>query len=101
MPWSITSGCFISKRWRKSGLPFLEDNNFLPGRIEAVEQIEPAHWFVKVEPDDDGGIAANIARLTVTIDQADMSKTQSRLFRSTDEVLADIPDSAWIKIAYG
>lgn len=88
-------------RPRKYGLPFLGDNNFLPDRIEVVERIEPAHWFVKVEPDDDGGIAANIARLTVTIDRADMSKTQSRLFRSTDEVLADIPESAWIKIAYG
>jgi CRISPR-associated protein Cas5t len=86
---------------RKYGLPFLGDNNFLPDRIEPVEQLEPAHWFVKVEADDRGNHHANIARLTVTIDRADMSKTQSRLFRSSDEVTTDIPESAWIKIAYG
>jgi CRISPR-associated protein Cas5t len=87
-------------RPRKYGLPFLGDNNFLPDRIEAVERIEPAHWFVKVEPDDDGGIAANIARLTVTIDRADMSKTQSRLFRVSDTVSADIPSNAWVEVGY-
>lgn len=88
-------------RPRKYGLPFLGDNNFLPDRIEVVERMEPAHWFMSVEPDDSGGIPTNIARLTVTIDRADMSKTQSRLFRSSGEALADIPESAWIKIAYG
>lgn len=88
-------------RPRKYGLPFLGDNNFLPDRIEAVERIEPAHWFVKVEPDDKGETAANVARLTVTIDRSDMSKTQSRLFRSTDEPHSDIPNAAWVKIAYG
>ncbi|MBI2799038.1 MAG: hypothetical protein HYX63_01935 [Gammaproteobacteria bacterium] len=86
---------------RKYGLPFLGDNNFLPDRIEAVERIDPAHWFVKVEPEDDGGIAANIARLTVTIDRADMSMTKSRLFRVSDTASPDVPSNAWVDVGYG
>lgn len=88
------------KRPRKYGLPFIGDNNFLPDRIESVDRIEPVHWFVEVDPDDEGGIAANIARLTVTIDRADMSKTQSRLFRISDTVSADVPNNAWVEVDY-
>lgn len=88
------------KQPRKYGLPFFGDNNFLPDRIESVDQVGPANWFVKMAPDDEGGIAANIVRLTVTIDRADMSKTQSRLFRLSDTVSADIPSDAWIEVGY-
>lgn len=85
---------------RKYGLPFLGDNNFLPDRIEAVERIEPVHWFVKVEPDDDGGITANIARLTVMIDRADMSRTRSMLFRPVSVAAVEVPENAWVNVRY-
>ena len=88
------------KRERKYGLPFFGDNNFLPDRIASVDQIEPAHWFVKVAPDDEAGIAVNIARLTVTIDRADMSRTRSALFRPLQVAAVEIPENAWVCVGY-
>ncbi len=88
------------KELRKYGLPFLGDNNFLPDRIEAVARIEPAHWFVEVTPDYDVGNVANIVRLTVTIDRADMSKTRSKLFCLSDNRCSDVPDKAWVTVDY-
>lgn len=88
------------KRLRTYGLPFLGDNNFLPDRIESAERIEPAHWFVKVGPDDNGGMDMNIARLTVKVDRTDMSKTRSRLFCLSDNRCTDVPDEAWVTVDY-
>lgn len=82
------------------GLPFFGDNNFLPDRIEAIDRIEPTRWLVRVNADDGDGGSSNIARLTVTIDRKDMSKTQSRLFRMSDVPCAEIPDGAWVEVGY-
>lgn len=82
------------------GLPFFGDNNFLPDRIEVVDRIEPARWLAQVNADDGANASANIARLTVTIDRKDMSKTQSELFRMSDAPSAEIPDGAWVEVVY-
>lgn len=87
-------------RPRKYGLPFLGDNNFLPDRIEAVDRIEPAHWFVKLKPDEEGETAASVTRLTVTIDRVDMSKTKSVLFYPQREATNIVPEGAWITVSY-
>jgi CRISPR-associated protein Cas5t len=85
------------------GLPFFGDNNFLPDRIEAIDRLEPVRWLVRVNADDDedeDDEPSNIARLTVTIDRKDMSKTQSRLFRMLDVPCVEIPDDAWAEVGY-
>lgn len=82
------------------GLPFFGDNNFFPDRIEVVDLVKPALWLAQVNADDGDDRSTNIARLTVTIDRKDMSKTQSRLFRMLDAPSVEIPDGAWVEVGY-
>ena len=86
------------KRERKYGLPFFGDNSFLPDRIAPVDRIEPAHWFVKVDAEDGGSMNRTVARLTVTIDRADMSRTHSALFCPLSIADAKVPDNAWVNV---
>lgn len=81
------------------GLPFLGDSNFLPDRLEERYDLEPAHWFTPVDSDEESNLAYQIARFTITIDRANMARTQSRLFRASNAI-AQIPESAWIKVDY-
>lgn len=83
------------------GLPFLGDNAFLPDRLEPVAAPEPSYWFVPVDPDDAGGMPKGVARLTLTIDRQDMSRTRSQLYQPTPVPQASIPDAAWTAVAYG
>ncbi|MBI5014595.1 MAG: type I-MYXAN CRISPR-associated protein Cas5/Cmx5/DevS [Deltaproteobacteria bacterium] len=87
------------RRPRRYGLPFLGDNNFLIDRLEPVQRRQPAHWFQRVEEDDDGP-HEGVTRLTVTIDRADLSRTRSALFAPTPEPSADIPAAAWTDVTY-
>jgi CRISPR-associated protein Cas5t len=85
---------------RTYGLPFLGDNNFLLDRLESVETLKPAHWYVPLRPGDEGGLRGHVTRLTITIDRADMSKTHSDLFAPTPEPTNEIPNDAWVEVGY-
>lgn len=84
---------------RRYGLPFLGDNNFLPDRLEPVEQLQPAYWLEKVMDSEDG-IVNNVMRLTITVDRADLSKTRSALFAPCEEKRALPSPDSWILIGY-
>jgi len=79
------------------GLPFLGDNSFLPDRIELLENSPPAHWYERVTPQD-AKIRARTTRLTIWIDRADLSRTQSDLYAPAAIAAADIPQNAWTEI---
>ena len=85
------------------GLPFLGDNNFLLDRAEVIDEtkLEPAYWYVRLELGDDRPLSEDVARLTVTIDRADMSRTNSPLFRPTAMPTKEIPDKGcWTLVRY-
>ena len=87
-----------SKRY---GLPFLGDNNFLPDRIEPAGETLAARWLVPLEPGtamDD--LTEPAMRLTVHIDRADMSQTQSRLFQVGVAASSAPPADAWLRVVY-
>lgn len=79
------------------GLPFLGDNMLLLSDL--VEDLAPrvAHWFVPVASaaDTEG---AEVARLTVWIDRAEMSRTQSGLYQWEQAARLDPPEAAWTTI---
>ena len=79
------------------GVPFLGDNNFLLDRAELRESPMRAYWFKPLTADE-GGPQPRTARLTISIDRADLSRTTSQLFAPTSEPLASPPGEAWIPI---
>lgn len=86
---------------RGYGLPFLGDNNFLPDRIEPAIDATQARWLLPLEEGaamDDS--EEEVMRLTVSIDRADMSQTQSRLFRVGTETGSYPSEGAWVKVGY-
>ena len=85
---------------REYGLPFLGDSNFLPDRIEILERSPPCHWFVPVVEGDGELPDQSIGRLTITIDRADSSCTQSKLFGPWPEQRDEIPNRAWVSVVY-
>ncbi|MCI5150556.1 MAG: CRISPR-associated protein, partial [Candidatus Electrothrix sp. MAN1_4] len=85
---------------RTYGLPFIGDNSFLPDRLEAVEEPEPARWFAPVAAEDEDGVLEDITRLTISIDRISMTNTRSALFAPQQVPSAEIPEQAWVRIAY-
>jgi CRISPR-associated protein Cas5t len=84
------------RRPHRYGLPFLGDNNLLPNRLECVEQLQPARWYVPAVPALDDAALSDVARLSVHIDRADASATRTMLFRLSPETTAAIPEAAWV-----
>jgi len=84
------------------GLPFLGDNSYLLDRADILDAPVPARWLVPLDPKQDRfePAAGEPMRLTVTIDRADMSNTVSRLFRMAPQPASEVPDEAWITVAY-
>ncbi|MDA8254108.1 MAG: CRISPR-associated protein Cas5 [Betaproteobacteria bacterium] len=83
------------------GLPFLGDNNFLPDRIDEVENEAGARWLLPLEEGAAmNDLAEGAMRLTLIIDRADMSRTESGLFRLDGEVHPTPPLSAWTSVGY-
>jgi CRISPR-associated protein Cas5t len=78
------------------GLPFLGDNSFLPDRIEPMD-IPSACWFERVTATDQQ-LRPRTTRLTIWIDRADMSRTQSALYAPSTSPSSEIPDAAWTEI---
>jgi CRISPR-associated protein Cas5t len=84
------------------GIPFLGDNNFLPDRIDAKDyaELQAAYWYVRVQPNEETSLSGDVARLTVTIDRADMSLSVSRLYRPLQVPAKEIPELAWTTVQY-
>jgi CRISPR-associated protein Cas5t len=76
------------------GLPFAGDNNFLFDRIDILDEVPAAFWYVQMQPDDPP--MRGSYRLTVGIDRADNSKTTSFLFAPVETPSSQPPETAWI-----
>jgi CRISPR-associated protein Cas5t len=87
------------------GVPFLGDNAFLLDRL--MELVRPSDRFPTVRWYERLGAETTKARsratrLTILIDRADLSRTESALFAPTDEELPadDLPPpAAWVEIS--
>lgn len=88
---------FAPEGWPRYGLPFLGDNNFLISVLREESDQVPAHWFVRLDPDDPAP-GGQVARLTVWIDRRDMSRTFAPLFRRADPPATEIPEGAWTRL---
>lgn len=75
------------------GLPFAGDNNFLFDRIDILDEVPEAFWYVRMQPDDPS--MRGSYRLTVGIDRADNSKTTSFLYAPVEVATRIPPDAAW------
>lgn len=83
------------------GLPFLGDNSFLPDRIGPADETVAARWLVPLEQGtamDD--LTEGAMRLTLRIDRADMSRTESGLFRVESEARGEPPERSWVAVGY-
>ena len=77
------------------GLPFLGDNNFLPDRIEIVDKLPKAHWFLKLDKTSEP--VSESTRLTISIDRSQFAETRSALF-APSKPSDSIPEDAWIEV---
>lgn len=82
------------------GLPFLGDNQFLLDRLQIIEpdRLPETRWYEMLGEDVAGRPREHTARLTVSIDRADMSKTRSALYAPTETATREPPPSAWTDI---
>jgi CRISPR-associated protein Cas5t len=85
---------------RTYGLPFIGDNSFLPDRLETVTQPKPARWYEVVDEADEEGVREDITRLTIIIDRIKMENTCTSLFAPQQTPSAEIPERAWVRVAY-
>jgi CRISPR-associated protein Cas5t len=86
------------------GVPFLGDNSYLIDRLKIVEleKVAPAQWYCRLRdlpPQEVPGVLPGTCRMTIRIDRADMSKTESDLF--APQLASEIPLSAWTRIDGG
>lgn len=88
-------GDFNSQRY---GLPFVGDNQFLIDRLEILDDIPIARWYLPIDDDSDTGPHPRTARLTTWICRTDMSQTKSALFAPMDDSTQQIPAEAFICI---
>jgi CRISPR-associated protein Cas5t len=84
------------------GVPFLGDNSFLLDYLEEValaERFSSIRWYERLGKETTKA-RSRATRLTILIDRADLSKTQSALFAPTDPLPAAAapPAAAWVEI---
>ncbi len=84
-----------SRMGERYGLPFLGDNAFLIDRIDVRDGPVTALWYRPVETGSERESASQTTRLTIWIDRADMSKTQSALFAPDPCPSEDSEDPSW------
>ena len=80
------------------GVPFLGDNSFLPDRLEKISTDIPTRWFEQLGPSSETGMRDRAARLTISVDRADLSRTTSGLFAPTKTASSAPPDNAWLQM---
>jgi CRISPR-associated protein Cas5t len=85
------------------GVPFLGDNSFLLDRLDEMarlgERFAQVRWYERIGAETKTA-RLRATRLTILIDRADLSKTESDLFAPTNPQPADdvIPPAAWVEI---
>ncbi|WP_224365812.1 type I-MYXAN CRISPR-associated protein Cas5/Cmx5/DevS [Hyalangium versicolor] len=79
---------------RRYGLPFAGDNNFLFDRLDLLVQPPPTFWLQHLALDS--GPRVGSARLTVSINRLDSSRTQTALMAPVDMPTIEPPESAWV-----
>lgn len=79
------------------GLPFLGDNMLLLSDLAEDPSPRPAYWFVLMSGALDAG-GGEVSRLTVWIDRAEMSRTESGLYQRGGAAQLDPPEAAWTTI---
>lgn len=100
---AICCGVRGEARASRYGIPFLGDNSFLLDRLEVIarpgEQSPTVRWYERLGPETTKR-RPHATRLTILIDRADLSKTESALFAPTERLPADDPPppAAWVEI---
>lgn len=89
----------LAGEFPRYGVPFLGDNSFLLDRAELRDAPGPAYWFVPVT-EAGTGPRPRTARLTVTIDRANLSQTISKLFAPNEDAAAAPPVAAWTEVSH-
>lgn len=85
------------------GVPFLGDNAFLLDRLETIahpsERAATLRWYERIGAETTRA-RAQATRLTILIDRADLSRTESALFAPHDPLSANdpIPAAAWVAV---
>lgn len=85
------------------GVPFLGDNAFLLDRLEEIvrlsDRFPSLRWYERLGAETTK-TRQRATRLTILIDRADLSKTESALFAPSGPLLADDPPpaAAWVEI---
>lgn len=77
------------------GLPFLGDNSFLIDRIDVRDEPVQALWYRRVVAESEADAVPKTTRLTIWIDRADMSRTQSALYAPDETPSEDDSDPSW------
>jgi len=95
------AGKFNSKRY---GLPFLGDNQYLLNRLEEIPwplppKYERVHWYERIEQSNAEGPRARTTRLTIWIDRANLSLTQSALYAPSERPSSQPSTQAWTQIS--
>lgn len=76
------------------GLPFAGDNNFLFDRIDFIDSPPPVRWYCGLS---EANTRTGSVRLTVSIDRADQSRTQTVLVAPCDPCITP-PENAWHQV---
>lgn len=76
---------------RRYGLPFAGDNNFFFSHLELLDEPPETRWYVPVV---EGDTPKRSARLTVSIDRSDSSRTTTVLYAASSPMPAP-PEEAW------
>lgn len=92
----LRTGLREGTRWMpesrpRYGIPFLGDNSFMVDVLREESSPGPAYWYKRLT-NDDGDLVEGRCRLTIWIDRADMTRTQTLLYARTKEPVSPIPD---------
>jgi CRISPR-associated protein Cas5t len=85
------------------GVPFLGDNAFLLDYLKEVDRLsdrfDSVQWYERLGPETTEA-RSRATRLTIRIDRADLSRTESALFAPAPPAPADAapPPAAWVDI---
>ena len=79
------------------GLPFLGDNSFSISSLTIETEPLPAHWLTNIEREHLAR-AEEVYRLTVWIDRADLTRTDTRYYSPARLPQVAVPATAWTSV---
>ena len=89
----IAKGLHGEGDWKRYGLPFAGDNQFLFDRIDVLPGPVPAYWYAPLAAD--GELRRGSTRLTIGIDREDASKSTAAVYAPLSEPATEPPEDAW------